>query len=364
MSKKGNIQSNSRKKTFTTSQYWNINYTEYLPTGEETDYKLFIKAYSYDQAKYFLRKRLEEQDPPAKAKALHGFIFHKNYKNAYNVKLGVAEWEQIRSASFPNANNILYKLEIPRDPKKTNRFNSTDLEHIKKIGFKSGKDNWSHIHRKGVIRPISERKGMIYKGTWKKWDKALMDVTRKSLIQALTLHGGNRSKAAIHLNVSRHKFYNLMAKFPEIDWAKDYPVIRGAPPPIPTEQRSAIGKEQMKKRMEQGHRPFNLSPEARDKQLVNMKKTKKAQQEKRWNKLIPKVKDALDRHSNCRSKSADYLGMGRSALTKFLRKTKHIVDWPKLYPSKFGRGKYFKRLFETDHLDTPTVKKLNERNGL
>ena len=364
MNKKGNIQSDCRKKTFNNLQYWNINYTEYLPTGEETDCKVFIKAYSYEQAKDFLSKRLGEQDPPAQAKAVHGFMFHKNYKNAYNVKLGIKEWEQIRAASFPNANNILYKLEVPRDPKKSNRFNATDFEHLKTIGFKSGKHNWSHIHRKGVIRPLSERKGMIYKGTWKKWDKALMDATRKSLINALTLHDGNRSKAAIHLNISRHKFYTLLAKFPEIDWAKDYPVIRGAPPPLSTEQRSAIGKKQMKKRMEEGYSPFNISPEARAKGVANMKKTKKAQQEKRWNELIPKVKDAFDRHSNCRTKAADYLGMNLSVLTKFLRNTKHLVNWYDLYPSKFGRGKFFKRLFETDHLDTPTVKKLNERNGL
>ena len=141
MAKRSNIQAKFRRQSFNDPQYWNINYTEHDPSGAQVDYKVFIKAKSYEEAKHFLQKRLKEQDPPCKAKAIQGFMFHSGYKNASNVKLGIKEWEQIRSASFPNANNLLYKLEVPRDPKKTNRFNTTDYDHMKTIGFKKGKDN-------------------------------------------------------------------------------------------------------------------------------------------------------------------------------------------------------------------------------
>lgn len=364
MVKKSNIQSKFRRQNFKTSQYWNLNYTEHDPAGSQVDYKVFIKAKSYEEAKHFLEKRLKEQDPPCKAKAIHGFMFHSNYRNASNIKLGVAEWDQIRSASFPNTNNMLYKLEIPRDPEKSNRFNATDYDHLKTIGFKEGKDNWSTIHRKGVFLSIEKRKGMIYKGKWVKWDKDAMNSTRKSLTDALIMCDGNRSKAAKYLNVSRHKFYSLMEKFPEVNWAKDYPVIRGAPPPIPTEQRSALAKKQMQKRMAAGFCPFNLSPESEAKRASNAKKTLKANKEKRWQERIPKIKDALDRHSNCRVKAAEYLGMQPANLKKFMRTTKHLVNWSEEYPSPFGQGKPYKHLFEADHLPTRIIKNLNQKNGL
>ena len=155
-----------------------------------------------------------------------------------------------------------------------------------------------------------------------------------------------------------------MEKFPEIDWANDYPVIRSAPPRIPTAQRSALTKDQMQKRMSAGFKPFDLSPESEAKRAANMKKAIKANKEKRWQERIPKVKDALDRHSNCRVKAAEYLGMQPATLRKFIRTTKHLVNWSEEYPSPFGYGKPYKRLFETDHLPTATIKKLNDKNGL
>jgi len=364
MARKSNIQAKFRRQSFNDPQYWNMNYTEHDPKGTQVDYKVFIKAKSYEEAKHFLQKRLKEQDPPCKAKAIQGFMFHSGYRNASNVKLGIKEWEQIRSASFPNANNLLYKLEVPRDPKKTNRFNTTDYEHMKTIGFKKGKDNWSSIHKKGIILPEEKRAGMIYRGKWIKWDKDVMNSTRKSLIDALIMCDGNRTQAAKYLNMSRHKFYCLMERFPEIDWAKDYPVIRGAPSPISPEARSALSKKSMGERMALGFKPFNLSPESEAKRTANMKKALKAKKEKRWQERIPKVKDALDRHSNCRVKAAEYLDMQPATLRKFLRTTKHLVNWSEEYPSPFGHGKPYKRLFETGHLPTATIKKLNDKNGL
>ena len=106
----------------------------------------------------------------------------------------------------------------------------------------------------------------------------------------------------------------------------------------------------MKKRMTAGFCPFNLSPESEAKRAANMKKAIKAKKEKRWQERIPKIKDALDRHSNCRVKAAEYLGMQIATLRKFLRTTKHLVNWSEEYPSPFGRGKPYRRLFEADLL--------------
>jgi hypothetical protein len=218
-----NIQAKFRREKFRTDQYWNMNYTESYQDGRELDFKTFIKARSYESAKHILKKRIAEDDQKIKVKALIGFMFHKDYKSANNLKLRFKEWEQIRSASFPNQNNVLYKLEVKRGDGKTNRFNRTDYDHLQTIGFKEGKDNWSHINLKGKSLPLEDREGMIYQGKWIPWDKNIMNSTRQDLIDALIQTEGNRLKAAATLGVSRTKFYKLMAKFPRIDWNKEYP---------------------------------------------------------------------------------------------------------------------------------------------
>lgn len=224
-----NIQAKFRKENFCTDQYWNINYTEQYAKGDESDFKTFIKARSYESAKHILKKRLAEDDSTIKIKAVQGFMFHKDYKNSKNLKIRSKEWDQIRSASFPNQNNVLYKLEIERAEHKTNRFNKTDYTHLKSIGFKKGAQNWSHIHRKGKSLPLKDRDGMIYVGKWISWDKDIMNTTRQRLINALIYTDGNRSKGAKHLGISRTQLYNLMAKFPQIDWAKEYPTTSRLP---------------------------------------------------------------------------------------------------------------------------------------
>ena len=221
--KNKNIQAKYRKQFFDVPQYWNISYTEKYSNKTEKDFKTFIKARSYESAKIILLDRLREDDPEIKIKSIHGHKFHDKYKDSNNVKLRTVEWEQIRSASFPNQNNTLFKLEVPRAEGKSNRFNWTNHEHLKTIGFKKGKDNWSSINVKGKTLPKEERAGMVYKGKWIRWNKEIMDKTRKSLISALIMDEGNRSKAARRLNISRHKFYSLLEKFPEINWRKDYP---------------------------------------------------------------------------------------------------------------------------------------------
>ena len=340
MKKNKNIQAKFRRQYFKTDQYWNINYTERYQNGSESDFKTFIKARSYESAKDFLRKRILEEGSGIKVKAIQGFMFHGNYKNANNVKLRLKEWEQIRSASFPNENNVLYKLEIPRDPNKTNRFNKTDYDHMKSIGFKKGKDNWSHIHNKGKTRAIEDREGMIYRGKWVKWDKQIMDTARKMIINALIKTEGNRSKAAEHLNMSRNGFYNLMSKFPNIDWNKEYPT----PKPFSNskkaskELRSKVQKEVMKKQIAKGFKPFPLSKEADKRRREKINKTKRDSRKKFLDSFIPKAKEALLKSNNSRKDAAKLLGVRGSYLSKVMRQTKDRVDWLKEFPTPFHRS--------------------------
>tara|TARA_B100001093_G_scaffold519468_1_gene608626 strand:- start:3064 stop:4167 length:1104 start_codon:yes stop_codon:yes gene_type:complete len=363
--KKINAQKKFRIKTFATHQYWNINYTEHLADRSQKDFKVFIKAKSYEEAKNLLQDRLSHQNPPATAKAIQGFMFHKNYKGKNNVRLGIKQWEQIRNASFPNANNLLYKLEIPRSPEKSNRFNATDHHHLSKIGFKKGKENWSTKHRKGIILPLEDREGMIYHGKWVKWNKAAKDSTRKSLISALVKCNGNRSKAAKELGISRHKIYCLMQKFPSIDWQKDYPPTKpfsGASKPD-RKLLSIVQKKVMKKRMAEGYKPFNLSPDLEQKRIDNLKKSRRQKREKYLNSIIPNIKEALVRFSNHRTRAAKYLGMKPSTLWKIMRECSHIVNWAEEYP--VSHNLKYKSLFPSDYPERPlrTVKRLNKINN-
>ena len=173
------VQYKFRRQKFDFDQYWNINYTERYKDGSEKDFKTFIRANSYESAKKVLISRIQEEDPDIKVKAIQGFMFHGNYKIHKNRRLTFENWEQIKKASFPNYNNTLFKKEIARKEGYSNRFNKTDMDHIRSIGFKSGADNWSHQNRKGIYLPIEERKGMIYKGKWVKWDEDEMQKTKE-----------------------------------------------------------------------------------------------------------------------------------------------------------------------------------------
>jgi hypothetical protein len=339
MKKLKNIQSKFRSQFFTVNQYWNINYTEKYSNGSELDFKTFIKAKSYVSAKDILAKRTAQEGLDVKIKAVHGFMFHKKYKNANNVRLRVKEWEQIRAASFPNENDVLFKLEIKRSPEKTNRFNTTDYEHIKSIGFKKGEENWSHVHNKGKSLALEDREGMIYKGKWVKWDKQVMQTTRQMIINALIQTDGNRSKAADYLGVSRNKFYCLMAKFPNVDWNKEYPT----PKPFSNAKkacsklRSRIQKEVMKKKIAEGFKPFPLSKEANERRMAKINETKRVRRRKYLDNLIPKIKKALSDNSNSRKNAAKDLGVKTSYLSKIMSQTRSQVNWLEEFPTPFRR---------------------------
>jgi hypothetical protein len=335
MKSEKNIQLKFRRKVFDVHQYWNINYTERYSNGSEKDFKTFIKAKSYESAKRTLKERLLEDDPEIKVKAIIGFMFHSNYKSSSNIKLRTKEWEEIRSASFPNVNNCLYKYEVERGEGKSNRFNKTDYDHVRSIGFKSGKKNWSHINRKGVVKPLKDREGMIYSGKWVKWDKVLMDQTRKQIIHALVKCNGNRSRAALFLGVSRHKFYSLMAKFPKINWNEEYPKEKRTPPIVSPEVRVSAGKKSIKTRMENGFVPFsNLTEEDINRRTEALKETNRKKRAKRLKEFIPQAKNALMKNNNARSLAASHLGLSSGHFSKLLKQTSDQVDWGKEFPLK------------------------------
>jgi len=335
MKKFKNIQAKYRREVFNVHQYWNINYTEKYFNGLEKDFKTFIKAKSYESAKDILRTRLSQEDPSVSIKAVQGFMFHKNYKNACNVKLRQKEWEQIRQASFPNENNVLYKLEVPRPEGNSNRFNKTNFEQLKTIGFKKGKENWSHIHRKGKILPLEKRDGMIYKGKWIKWDKDLMKQARQKIIGALIKANGNRTEAAKLIGVGRRKLYDLMAQFPKIDWKKDYPPPKpfSTAKPASREVRSQSQKKSMAKRMAEGFKPFQLSKEGEKKRIEKRTATARRKRQEYLNSMIPKIKKAFIANNNKRKASAESLGISTSCLCKIMRQTKDKVDWKREFPN-------------------------------
>mgnify|MGYP003641671171 CR=1 FL=1 len=337
MSKKSqSIQAKFRKETFSVHQYWSISYTERYEDGTEKDFKTFIKAKSYELAKHFLTKRLQEDNPFLKVKSIQGFMLHKDFKSSIKGVMGIKQWGQVRSASFPNIHNVLFKHEVPRPEGYTNRFNKTDEEHVKKIGFKKGEKNWSTLHRKGRTLPINQREGMIYVGKWVKWDKALMEHTRNQLISSLVSNGNNRSKAAESLGVSRHKFYDLLKRFPSINWMEDYP----APAPDFTRERgpkvSQRNRQSMLKRMSDGHKPFDLSRESEEKRVQSLLSFHNSKLNQKMDKWEPLIRTAFEENGNIRRKSAEYLGIKVSYLSKLMKQLKSRVDWLKEYPPPSG----------------------------
>tara|TARA_B100002019_G_scaffold12262_1_gene9913 strand:+ start:7535 stop:8617 length:1083 start_codon:yes stop_codon:yes gene_type:complete len=333
--KSKSLQAKFRAKNFQFHQYWNISYTERYGNGEEKDFKTFIRAKSFQSAKEILKLRLMEDDPDIKVKALQGFMFHKEYKTDHGKKLGTKEWEEIRSAAFPNPSNTLFKLFVPRPSWKSNRYNATDYEHLKKIGFQKGQENWVSKNRKGKSLALELREGKIWTGhEWIDWDKQDMERIKKRMMAALILHNNVRCKACKEIGVSRNSFQKLMKRVSGVDWAKDFPPPKPIPPRVPREQRSETQKRVMKKRQEAGYIPFaGLTEEQQKKKIRNNVATWAKRRESMLKEFIPKAKAALSKYNNSRSKAAKMLGMKPSLFSKRLNQTKDKVDWSTEYPN-------------------------------
>lgn len=292
-----NPQAVYRRELFNVSQYWNINYTEKYSSGAEKDFKTVISARSYQLAVRILETRLKEDDPLIKIKSVQGFMFHKKYRSVNSGALKLKNWEQIRKASFPNENNFLFKAEIPRAAWKTNRFNKTNLDHIKSIGFKKGESNWATRNRKGKILPLEERAHKIWRGHWVDWDPSLRENAKNKLLDALSKSKNNRTHAADLLGIARNSMYKLFQKFPEIDWEKEYPSTPSARTPS---------------KVKRVKRQFHLK------------------------EMLPRLDSALAATNGNRTQASKDLGLSISVFNKLLRDTGDQIDWSKKYPSKFA----------------------------
>ena len=343
--KKISIQKKFRNKKFIVDQYWNMHYTICYANREEKDYKSFIKAKSYELAKLILKNKIKKEYPKSKVKSLIGFMFHGKYKRSQSIELSLENWEQIKLASFPNINDFLFKKEVVRPKGHSNRFNKTNLDHLCKIGFKKGKDNWSTQNRKGKFLPLKDRKGKKWNGgEWIDWDKKEMKEMKDLMIDALVKNANKRTLACAHMGISRNKFYKLMHKIEGKSWWDEkYPAPKPKPPILPTEQRSKIQKRTMLKRMSDGHIPFSyLTKDHINQRAKNKRLTERKKRIAYLKEMIPKIKDALEKNNHHRAKSAKYLGLKSSHFFKLLAQSKKMlkIDWSQLYPTKNGKSQY------------------------
>lgn len=333
--KKRSCQKVFRSTVYHFDQYWNIAYTEVYKDGSEKDFKTFIKSNSYKNAKKILKSKLAESQ--VKIKAVQGFMFHSEYKGSNNRKLTFENWDQIKSASFPNENDYLFKIEVPRPEGYTNRYNKTDYEHLKTIGFKSGAESYSAIHRKGKHLPIEKRMGKKWTGAeWVEWDKEEMQLTESRIVEALLACNNNRMKASVYLKMGRTQLYKLMKRTRGLDWwNKKYPIEKPIPPRVSPKERSATQKRVMKKMMENGHVPFSsLTEEQKQRREKNLKASKKKKTKKRLDYWKPRIIEALKECDNSRVKAAQYLEIKICHLRKLLRETKHEINWTVDFPTK------------------------------
>ncbi len=335
--KKKNCQKVFRQTKYAFDQYWNINYTEKYQDGSEEDFKTFIKSNSYKNAKNILKRKLLEAG--IKVKSVQGFMFHSEYKGSNNRKLTFENWDQIKAAAYPNENDFLFKIEIERPEGYSNRFNKTNHEHLKTIGFKSGPNSYSSVHRKGKHLPIEKRLGKKWTGaTWVDWDKEEMDLATARITEALLACDNNRFQASVYLKMGRTQLYKLMKRTKGLDWwNKEFPIKRSPPPRVSKEERSATQSKVMKRMMNEGYIPFgNLTEEQQEKKIKNIRIGKKKKTLRRFNYWIPKMKEALQKSSNKRTEAAKYLGIKTSHFRKLIQETKHMVNWSKKYPSPYN----------------------------
>ena len=349
--KKRNSQQKFRVTEFKHDQYWQISYTERYSNKLEKDFKTIIKAKSYVFAKHILELRVEEDDPSIKIKSVQGYMYHKDYTMSPRRKsLGIKEWEQIHASCFPNENNHLFKVEIPRPSWKTNRFNGSgknNKDHIKKIGFKKGKENWAYKNLKGKTLSEDRKTNMLYHGKWVEWSEESREEKKNEIITALNKAGNIRWKASEILGFKdRNYLYKWFKKFPEIDWQNEYPA---PPPPGPPqaskEESSRRGKKGWETMKKSGTTPFggkSFSPEANSKRAESLKNRATKIRIKKFKKLEPQIRKALSNCDNSRKEAAKLLNIPYATLSKYMHQMKKElgINWSKEYPNKNANPKY------------------------
>jgi|TARA_Y100000289_G_scaffold62654_1_gene72145 DNA invertase Pin-like site-specific DNA recombinase len=333
--KKKNTQFKARKKVFSTVQPWIIYFTERYSDSSEKDFFTFIKARSFASAKDILSEKTKEDDSSVKLKAIQGFLLHKDYQNTKICsKLDTEGWLMVHDASFPNVNNFLFKQETPRPEGYSNRFNKTNHEHLKTIGFKKGADNWSKKHRKGTHLPLDQRQGKKWVGDkWVKIDDIELKKIKGQLISSFIKNNNNRCHVAKDLGISRHKLYKLMKTVNTLDWWTEYyPAPKPAIPRVSKEQRSAKQKEVMGEMMKNGFKPFDFDDDMKALATKNRVSTLKKKSEDYRVSLIPKIREGFIKYGNSRTEVAKQMGIPLSTFKNWLKNTKKYVNWSEEFP--------------------------------
>lgn len=197
-------------------QYWSIHYTEVYSDRTERDYKLIIKARSSILAKKILQKKVKEDNARHKVKSFTCNLLQIN-STIDNLKLTLKDWEHIKTCSFPNSANILFKYLKARPKGYTSRFGPQ--KSPSRFYFQE-----HHPKFETYSPPEKDKPYMIYDGKWKPWPKKEREALRDKIKLALSFCGNNRTEAAEHVGVSPRYLRKLMqTKFVEVDWAKDFP---------------------------------------------------------------------------------------------------------------------------------------------
>lgn len=318
-----------RRTTFPFHQYWNISYTERFSNLEEQDFSVFIKAKSYDLAKKILREKVAEDNPGNKAIAIQGYMFHKDYKTMNARKLTFQKWELIRSASFPNIHNILYKHRKPRAKGKLTRWHYPS-SHLSPYCYKKGHLSFTANKFKKIIVKSGK---LLVSDEWVEQKSFDFTAIKKAIIDALIANNNMRTESAVQLGIDRSVLNKWMKRIKDVNWQKEYPPQKQIPPILSREDRLKMQAQSKCKHKKYGATSLPRCLEVEEKRLLNSRiaQAKKADAYRR--SLVPKIADALSVSNNVRAQAAKYLGVNPSTFKGWLARTKYLVDWANEYPS-------------------------------
>lgn len=221
--KKQRAQTKFKHTKFPYDQYWNVQYTQQSLRGNELDYKTIIKARSRDLAKSYLLKKLRSELEGFKIKGVRLSLLHKD-STINNKSLTIQDWKDIRSCSFPNEVNILFKYNRPRKSdysKRTHYINTIPMQTRTASAAKA---------RKIMKKYSREEKAymIMVNGTLKPWPHVEREGFKEKIIIQMKLHNNDRVAVTKALGYKCTKTLKniLDNKFIEIDWSKDYPPPR------------------------------------------------------------------------------------------------------------------------------------------
>ncbi len=206
------IQLKVKNVKFQFDQYWSIKYTESSPGSTDQDYKVIVKSRSSELARRILKNKSKESSPSCKLKGISINMLHTN-SVINGLRLTVKDWECIKDAAFPNSVNVLFRFTSLR----------TDKQKIQLVKLRKTQPKFN-VNKISQNFSKEEKNYMRWEGKWKPWPKAERDAFKERMSIGLKLNNNCRLKAAKYIGVSQRYFQQLLKKFPEVDWANDFPV--------------------------------------------------------------------------------------------------------------------------------------------